>query len=94
MAVIGISFARNANGQDTQKKSAGGISRVTGARKKGIQVECVEHPPVKCVEKYIPENPTLETLKQLARQGALKDMPNHLRERLLGNEADSGKPLN
>ncbi|KAK1932281.1 hypothetical protein P3T76_012275 [Phytophthora citrophthora] len=37
---------------------------------------------------------TLEALKQLARQGALKDMPNHLREKLLGDEADSGKPLN
>ncbi|POM67494.1 Hypothetical protein PHPALM_16495, partial [Phytophthora palmivora] len=37
---------------------------------------------------------TLEALKQLARQGALKDMPNHLREILLGEEADSGKPLN
>ncbi|POM61394.1 LOW QUALITY PROTEIN: hypothetical protein PHPALM_29597 [Phytophthora palmivora] len=82
MAVIGI--ARNVNAQDTQKKTAGGISRVTGARKMGIQVECVEHPPCE----------TLETLKQLARQGALKDMPNHLRERLLGDEADSGKPLN
>ncbi|POM67308.1 Hypothetical protein PHPALM_16724 [Phytophthora palmivora] len=94
MAVIGTSFARNVNVQDTQKKIAEGISRVTGARKKGIQVECVEHSPVKCVENYIPENPTLETLKQLARQGALKDVPNHLRERLLGEETDSEKPLN
>ncbi|POM67545.1 Hypothetical protein PHPALM_16437 [Phytophthora palmivora] len=57
MAVIGISFAKNVNAQDTQKKIDGGISRVTGARKKGIQVECVERPPVKYVENYIPENP-------------------------------------
>ncbi|KAK1930513.1 Retrovirus-related Pol polyprotein from transposon 17.6 [Phytophthora citrophthora] len=55
-------------------------------------------PPCEVCGKVHPGTPcedlkTLEALKQLARQGALKDMPNHLREKLLGDEADSGKPL-
>ncbi|POM64949.1 Hypothetical protein PHPALM_19450, partial [Phytophthora palmivora] len=68
-------------------------------QEKGHPSRMCRAPPCEVCGKLHPGKPcedlkTLETLKQLARQGALKDMPNHLRERLLGDEADSGKPLN
>uniref|UniRef100_H3H289 Retrotransposon gag domain-containing protein n=1 Tax=Phytophthora ramorum TaxID=164328 RepID=H3H289_PHYRM len=36
----------------------------------------------------------LEDLKKLARQGALKDLPSHILDKLLDGEASTGKPLN
>ncbi|POM68697.1 LOW QUALITY PROTEIN: Hypothetical protein PHPALM_15112 [Phytophthora palmivora] len=81
MAAIGISYARNVNAEDNQKKTAGGISRVTGVRKEGIQSN-VSSTPLVCGKihtgKPCEDLKTLETLMQLARQGTLKDMANHL----------------
>ncbi|POM68627.1 Hypothetical protein PHPALM_15194 [Phytophthora palmivora] len=37
---------------------------------------------------------TLEAVTKLARQGALKDMPNQILDKLLGGEANSGRPSN
>ncbi|POM59423.1 hypothetical protein PHPALM_31854 [Phytophthora palmivora] len=64
-------------------------------QKKGHPSRMCRAPPCVVCGKLHPGKPCedLKTLEAL-KQGALKDMPNHLRERLLGDEADSGGPLN
>ncbi|KAL3656361.1 hypothetical protein V7S43_018805 [Phytophthora oleae] len=66
---------------------------------KGHSSRMCQVPPCEACGKVHPGRPcedlkTLKTLKKQARQGALKNMPDHLLEKLLGDEADSGKPSN